>query len=288
MHESGNIWVACVMADTPAEKAGLQSGDIITAVDGISVLDLGYEYASYLISGETGTVVSFDVLRGSEKWEIDVTRGFYTPQTVFAETVKVEDSLYGYIRIIQFEGITLTQFITAMEKLLQAGAEGFIFDVRDNPGGDLGVIVEILDYLLPEGPIVHIHASGKDDATTYYSGKSEIDLPMIVLANENTASAAELFIAALKDYDKAEFVGEQTYGKGCGQTSHPLSDGSVVWVTTFLYSPPFSENYDGVGVQPDYEISLSREWKNTNLFLVPHEEDAPLSMAIDILHEINK
>ena len=288
MHESGNIWVACVMADTPAEKAGLQSGDIITAVDGISVLDLGYEYASYLISGETGTVVSFDVLRGSEEWEIDVTRGFYTPQTVFAETVKVEDSLYGYIRIVQFEGITLTQFITAMEKLLQAGAEGFIFDVRDNPGGDLGVIVEILDYLLPEGPIVHIHASGKDDATTYYSGKSEIDLPMIVLANENTASAAELFIAALKDYDKAEFVGEQTYGKGCGQTSHPLSDGSVVWVTTFLYSPPFSENYDGVGVQPDYEISLSREWKNTNLFLVPHEEDAPLSMAIDILHEINK
>ena len=285
---SDSIFVARVMAGAPAEKAGLKDGDIITAVNGVPVSEIGYDNAVNLIPGEEGTVVSFDVLRGSEEWEIDVTRGTYDPQTVYAETVMVEDNLYGYVHIVQFERTTSEQFVAVMEKLIQAGAEGFIFDVRNNPGGDLWAIVEILDYLLPEGPIVHIYKSGKDDATTYYSGKSEIDLPMIVLANENTASAAELFTAALKDYDKAEFVGEQTYGKGCGQTSHPLSDGSVIWVTSFLYSPPFSENYDGVGVQPDYKISLSREWKNTNLFLVPHEEDAPLSMAIDILHEINK
>ena len=283
-----SIFVARVMSGGPAAQAGLKDGDIITAVNGVSVAEVGYDAAIEMIPGEEGTVVSFDVLRGSEEWEIDVTRGTYDPQTVFAETVKVEDSLYGYLYITQFEGTTSTQFITAMEKLIDAGVEGFVFDVRDNPGGDLWAIVEILDYLLPQGPIIHILETGKDDATTYYSAKSEVDLPMIVLANENTASAAELFTAALRDYQKAEIVGATTFGKGCGQTSHELSDGSVFWVTSFLYSPPFSDNYDGVGIQPDYEISLDEEWKNMNLFLVPHEEDAPLSMAIDILHETNK
>ena len=103
---------------------------------------------------------------------------------------------------------------------------------------------------------------------------------MTVLANENTASAAELFTAALRDYGKAEIVGTKTYGKGCGQSGRMLSDGSVVFLTTFLYSPPYSGNYDGIGILPDHEVELVDKWQNTNLFLVPHEEDNQLLTAV--------
>jgi carboxyl-terminal processing protease len=288
MNEDGNILVARVMKNSPAFVAGLKDGDIITAVDGKKVTEVGYDAAVDLVLGEEGTIVSFDVLRGTETWEIDVTRGSYDPQTVFAETVTVENNLYGYIHIVQFEGTTPRQFIAAADELIKAGVKGFIFDVRDNPGGDLWAIIEILDYLLPKGPIVHIVGKAENDVETYSSNENEIDLPMVVLANENTASAAELFTSALKDYDKAEIVGKKTFGKGCGQTGQFLSDGSVIFITTFLYNPPFSENYDGVGIHPDYEIDLGREWKNVSLFIVPHEEDAPLAKAIDVLHEIVK
>ncbi len=286
MNEDGNILVARVMEDTPAEQAGLKDGDIITAVDGKSVVEVGYEAAVDMVLGEIGKSVSFDVLRDGEAWEIDVVRGSYDPQTIFTETVTVEGELYGYIHIVQFEGTTLMQFTAAMEALIEAGVKGFVFDVRNNPGGDLWAIIRILDYLLPEGPIVHIVSSDEGEAETYSSDASEIDMPMVVLANENTASAAELFTSALKDYDKAEIVGKKTYGKGCGQTGKMLSDTSMIFVTAFLYSPPFSENYDGIGIYPDHEIDIGKEWVNTNLFLVPHEQDAQLSRAIDVLHEM--
>ncbi len=288
MNEDSQILIARVMKDTPAAKAGLREGDIITAVDGNEVLTVGYEAAVDLVLGEIGTTVSFDVLRGAEKLKIDVTRGLYDPQTVFAETVTVENNLYGYIHIIQFEGTTPKQFKSAVEALLEAGAKGLIFDVRDNPGGDLNAIVEILDYLLPEGPIVHIVETDESQNKTYSSDAKEIDLPMVVLANGNTASAAELFTSALKDYEKAEIVGKKTYGKGCGQEGMVLSDGSVVFLTTFLYNPPFSENYDGIGIIPNHEVALDIEWSAMNLMLVPHDKDAQLQKAVDVLHNKTK
>ncbi len=286
MNEDGNILVTRVMDDGPAKKAGLMDGDIITAIDGTSVLSVGYENAVNLVIGERGTTVSFDVLRGKEEWKIDITRGAYDPQTVFAETVTVEGSLYGYLHIVQFERTTPTQFKKAVNALIEAGAEGLIFDVRDNPGGDLYAIIEILDFLLPEGPIVHLVGLDESDNETFTSDADEIDLPMVVLANENTASAAELFTSALKDYDKAMIVGQKTHGKGCGQEGMALSDGSVVFLTTFLYNPPYSENYDGIGIYPDYEIEIGKEWENTNLMLIPHEKDAQLDKAIEVLHEL--
>lgn len=284
MNDDGNILVTRVMQDSPAKRDGLMEGDIITSVDGHAVLDIGYQNAVDLVIGEIGTKVSFEVLRGTEKWEITVTRGTYDPQTVFAETVTVEENLYGYIQIMQFEGTTPTQFISAIEKLMEVGAKGFVFDVRDNPGGDLYAIIEILDYLLPAGPIVHIVGLDESENETFTSDAHSIDLPMVVLANGNTASAAELFTSALKDYEKAEVVGEQTYGKGCGQEGVFLSDGSVIFITTFLYNPPFSENYDGVGITPDHQIYLAREWRSTNILLIPHEEDNQLGKALDVLH----
>ncbi len=286
MNEDGYILVTRVMKNSPALAAGLQEGDIITAIDGQQVLEIGYENAVNLVLGERGTVVSFDVLRGNEEWEIDVTRGQYDPQTVFAETVTREDLLYGYLHIVEFSLSTPAQFEGAVTALIEAGADGLIFDVRDNPGGDLSAIVEMLDFLLPEGPIVHIVSTNESENYTYTSDAEEIDLPMVVLTNGNTASAAELFTSALKDYDKAEIVGEKTYGKGCGQQGMFLSDGSVVFITTFLYNPPFSENYDGVGIIPDVEIRQDKKWNTTNLMLIPHEEDVQLQKGLEVLYEL--
>ncbi|MBQ9748934.1 MAG: S41 family peptidase [Clostridia bacterium] len=283
----GRVVILRVMADSPAEKAGLMQGDIILSVDGTLVEKVGYVAATDLILGEINTEVALSVQRGEETMEVRVMRGQYTPQTVFAETVTVDDTLYGYLYITGFEGTTKSQFISAMNELRSEGAKGLIFDVRSNPGGELEVIVDILDILLPEGPIVHLLEKGKDPFT-YTSDDEEVNLPMVVLTNDGTASAAELFTAALKDYEKAVIVGEKTFGKGCGQVGRPLSDGSVVFITNFLYNPPFSDNYDGVGIVPDHEVELDAEYQSVNVLMVPHDKDAQLAAAINILHEKTK
>ena len=279
---TGEIHIARTMSGSAAERAGIMSGDIITAIDGVRVKEIGYQAAADLIKGEAGSQITLEILRGTETLTVTVVRAQYTPQTVFAETVMHEGKLYGYVYITEFLSVRTTyyQFKNAIDALVEQGVEGLIFDVRNNPGGDLDPIVYILDYLLPEGPIVHLYHEGREKPVTYSSDAQEIDLPMTVLANENTASAAELFTAALRDYGKAEIVGTKTYGKGCGQSGRMLSDGSVVFLTTFLYSPPYSGNYDGIGILPDHEVELVDKWQNTNLFLVPHEEDNQLLTAV--------
>lgn len=279
------LQVVQVMKDSPAKKAGVQIGDIITAIDGIKVLEAGYETAVGMVSGEIGTDVVLTVLRGGETLDLTITRGTYVPETVYGEILEVQGKKLGYVYITEFMSVAVTanQFKDTVRLLMNSGAEGLVFDVRDNPGGDLNAICSILDYLLPAGPIVHISYADSDEVTTMESDPSEIDLPMVVLTNGQTASAAELFTSALRDYEKAETVGHTTYGKGCGQVGEMLSDGSVVFLTNFLYSPPFSENYDGVGIVPDHEVSLSEEWQNKNLFLIPHNEDDQLIKAVEVL-----
>ena len=283
--ESEEIYIAKVMDHSPAKEAGLQDGDIIVAIDGNAVKDVGYEAAIDLVRGEVGSQVSMEVLRGETRLTLTAVRSQYSPQTVYAETVLRDGELFGYVRIVEFLSVQTTyyQFKSAVDALVAADVKGLIFDLRDNGGGDLNAILRILDYLLPKGPIVHMFYAGEEKPITHYSGASEIDLPMVVLANERTASAAELFTSALRDYGKAEIIGKKTFGKGCGQTGAQLSDGSVVFITTFLYNPPYSESYDGIGIYPDHEVDIAEEWKEKNLFLVPHEEDAQLTKAIELI-----
>jgi len=285
LSESGEIRIAKIMDGTPAQKAGLLPGDIITSIDGVKVKEVGYQKAVDLVKGEIGTEVVFEILRAGQTMTVCAVRAVYSPQTVYAETVLRDGELFGYVRIVEFLSVQTTsaQFKQAVDTLVGSGVKGLIFDLRDNGGGDLNAILQILDYLLPEGPLVHIFYAGKDKPVTYSSAAGEIDLPMVVLTNGNTASASELFTSALRDYNKAEIVGNTTFGKGCGQSGTMLSDGSVVFITTFLYNPPFSESYDGIGIHPDHEVNLGEEWKNTNLFLVPHEKDAQLAKAIDVI-----
>lgn len=278
---SEGILVAHVMKDSPAYIAGLKYNDCIVEIDGVSVKSVGYENAVDLVSGEAGTIVNITVIRDGEKKVIPVRRGEYTAETVLYETI-VSDTgkKVGYIRILEFYSVTVSQFKNAVNALISDGCESLVFDVRDNPGGELSAILSILDFLLPEGPIVHILDADKKEIDRYDSDKNEIDMPMAVLANENTASAAELFTSALRDYDKAKIVGTKTYGKGCGQNAYALSNGGYIYVTSFFYNPPFGKNYDGIGIYPNIEIQLSEKYKDKNLFFVPHEDDAQIKAAI--------
>ena len=276
--------VTYVMPKSPADVAGLHSGDEIIAVDGNYISDVGYNKAVDMVTGENGTQVVLKVLRGGKEMDIPVVRGDYTPYTVIhsMKTVTNEGGKsenIGYVKILQFDQITVTQFKTAMEELKNSGCEKFVFDLRDNPGGELNAVVSMLDYLLPEGPIVHILDADKNVTKVYDSDKNEVSGEMVVLTNGNTASAGELFTAALRDYEKATLIGVKTYGKGCGQSFHPLSNGGFITVTSFFYNPPYGENYDGVGIYPDIEVELPKEYKNANTLIIPFESDTQLQAA---------
>lgn len=275
------IRVAHVMAGSPAEKAGLAYGDLIVSVGDKRVEDVGYNDAVDLIG--QGSVVSLVVERNGEMLDISVTKGAYTPETVISSVIEENGEKIGYIRILQFDQVTVSQFKNAVKTLSEGGCEKLIFDLRGNPGGELTAIVEILDYLLPEGPIVHMLDADKNEIEVYKSDKNEVDMPMVVLTNGSTASAAELFTAALRDYEKAVLVGEKTYGKGCGQTYERLSNGGYISITTFFYNPPFGDNYDGIGIYPNIEVALPKEYENENLFFIPYESDTQLKAAVAYL-----
>lgn len=252
--ETGGIRILNVMHDSPALEAGLQVGDVIVKVGGLEVTADTYNTAVNDVAGEAGTELTVTILRNGETFERTLTRRLVRSEAVFLE---MQENNTALIRIYEFTGNAADDFIAAMEKAQKAGATGYVFDVRNNPGGDLGVIVRILDYLLPEGPIVRIVDASGEVVHTYTSDESEIQAPMVVLINENTASAAELFTSALLDYDKCVTVGQTTYGKGVMQNIITLPDGSGIRLTTHYYNPPYSDNYNGVGIPADYELEMA-------------------------------
>ncbi len=280
------IEILAVFPDTPAEEAGIAPGDILLYVgageEKKSVSELGYYKALDLVKGEEGTTASFTILRGTELIDFTVPRREVTSQTVQFHMYSL-DSRVAVIRITQFEKATVEQFKVALSQAQAAGAEAYVFDVRSNPGGELGTITSILDMLLPEGPIIRIEY--KDERYNYSisSDSSYLDAPMAVLCNGSTASAGELFCSALKDYKVATLVGKQTFGKGTMQTLVRLSDGSAVSMTVAYYLPPFSENYHGVGVAPDIECDISDELINVNINKYTDENDNQLKAAVEAL-----
>lgn len=252
--ETGGIRILNVMHDSPALETGLQVGDVIVKVGDLEVTADTYNTAVNDVAGEAGTELTVTILRNDETFERTLTRRLVRSEAVFLE---MQENHTALIRIYEFTGNAADDFIAAMEEAQKAGATGYVFDVRNNPGGDLGVIVKILDYLLPEGPIVRIVDASGEVVHTYTSDESEIQAPMVVLINENTASAAELFTSALLDYDKCVTVGQTTYGKGVMQNIITLPDGSGIRLTTHYYNPPYSDNYNGVGIPADYELEMA-------------------------------
>lgn len=275
------LWVS---EGSPAESAGILPGDILVTADGQSYSTLGYEGFLEAIRGEIGSRLTVGFFRGGESLELlekQLTRSAYVASSV-AYTLAAEGKM-GLVRILSFDEPTPGQFAAAVASLREQGAEALVFDVRDNPGGLLDSVVEILDTLLPAGTICTTR--GTSGEKVYSSDENELDLPMAVLCNENTASAAELFTAALRDYKKAVTVGKTTYGKGVAQSTYALSDGAAVKMTTSYYDPPCGVNYDGVGITPDVEVELSEEAKKTSLLALTEEEDAQLAAAVAALQK---
>ena len=239
--------IIAVTAGGPAEEAGILAGDILTHADGTPLGDLTTADVRNLIMGEKNTSVKLTLLRGEETLELSVMRKVIHSKVAEGQML-TED--IGYVVIHNFHDGAGKETIQQVEKLLEEGAEKIIFDVRNNPGGYVHEMVEALDYLLPEGPLFRsVNYNGKEDVDE--SDAECLEMPMAVLINGNTYSAAEFFAAALVEYDWAVSVGEATCGKGYYQTTIELGDGSAVQLSIGAYTTPKGVNLtEAGGLQP--------------------------------------
>lgn len=275
----GNIRVISVADGSPASAAKVLPDDLITVVGGEKVTDIGYDKAVSMLKGDVGTTAAFTVLRGNKAIPFSIIRKKYDTQTVDWHMI---DHL-GYIKITEFDSNTSSQFAKAIAGVQAKGAKGIVFDLRDNPGGELDSVEGILDSLLPKGPIVSATYKNGKTKVLKYSDDRQLDLPMAVVTNGNTASAAELFTCALKDYKKAESVGEKTYGKGTMQQIFNLSDGSAISISIAKFNPPYSANFNGKGVSPDIPVTLDSA-SASHLYDLGYDQDTQLQAAVQYLN----
>ena len=253
--EDGYIDVVEVVKGGPAERAGIEAGDILTHADGIDLATLTMDETTGIIKGEEGTTVHLTIRRGEITWEMDVKREFFEV-TVASGQMLTED--IGMVTIENFDGRCADETIDAIESLMDQGAKKLIFDVRNNPGGYKRELCAVLDYLLPEGPLFR---------SEYYDGTEQVDesdadcldIPMAVLVNSESISAAEFFAAALDEYEAATVVGTQTIGKGYFQQTYRLSDGSAVGLSVGKYTTPNGVSLTDVGITPDVVVEVSEE-----------------------------
>jgi len=277
--KSGYLYIYSVSAGSSAETAGLLAGDTIVKIDGADVAEMGYEAALKAMRGTAGDSVALTVHRSGEEINFSVTRQNITINSVDYEII---GNQIGYIRIEQFNANTDELFILALNNLTSSSITGLIVDVRHNSGGQLASAAKILDRLLPEGDIVS--ATYKDNKTKllYQSDAEELNLPMIVLVDNQTASVAELFAAALKDYKKADLVGVTTYGKGTLQETFPLNDGSAITLSVATMNPPKSANFEGTGIRPNYEVN-NNYTSDFDFYTLTRETDNQLKKAMEII-----
>lgn len=243
--------IIAVEPDGPAAEAGICAGDILTQAEGTPLGELTIAEVKGLIMGEKNTQVMLTLLRGQQTMEVSVTRRVIRSRTAEGQML---DGNIGLVTIKNFYSHSAEETIGEVEKLTEQGAKMLIFDVRNNPGGYVHEMVKLLDYLLPEGPLFRsVSYTGKE--TVEQSDAACLELPMAVLINGNTYSAAEFFAAALSEYDWAVTVGEQTCGKGYYQTTIELGDGSAVALSTGKYSTPNGVNLaETGGLMPDIPV----------------------------------
>ncbi len=261
----GTITVDSVEPDSPAQKAGVLPGDLIVAVDGTRIEDVGVEALINLVRGEVGTEVTVTVRRGETEIPLTAVREQITETTVALSYL--EEGSIAYIRIKGFKSNTAAQFIDAIQKVEASEAKAIIFDLCGNPGGSLDTTVQMLSYLVPDGTRIASFSAflGPIDASSGESSEYEktdhvLNLPVAVTVNRYSASASELFTQALKDYTEmgildAAVLGEVTYKKGVMQSTIPFTNGGTLTLTTALYNPPSGNNFNGVGVMPDIPVA---------------------------------
>ncbi len=275
-----DIYTITALTDEgPAQQAGIGINDIIRAVEGKELEGVSQNELVSMVRGEVGTEVTLTIEKQSGEVK-DYTlerQEIYTPDI----TSEMLEGNIGFIRIDAFDKGAEQEFETHLQSLVDAGAKALIFDVRVNGGGYADVMSEMLDKLLPKGMIISMtDKNGNTDEN--YSDDECVGLPMAVLTNRYSISAAEFFAAAIQEYGVGTVVGEETGGKGYAQTMMPLSDGSALNISTYRYYTPKGNTLAETGVTPDVEVALEEE-KLQDFYSLEKEEDTQLQKAIEIL-----
>lgn len=277
--EKGKIQVLAPIKGSPAEKAGIQAGDIILTVDGVDYSADEMTIASNKIKGEEGTTVTIEVLRGTETKKYELKREKVKVNQVEG---KVLSNNIGYINFTSFDETTADDFKAKFEELNKQGIKSLIIDLRNNGGGIVDQALQIADYVADKDSVL-LYEVDKNNKETVKKAKTDpiINMPIIILTNENTASASEILAGALKDLGKAKTVGTTTYGKGVIQQILKLSDGSGLKVTIEEYQTPNRSKIHKIGIAPDEEVKLPDSV--TNVLNVTESEDTQLQKAIEML-----
>ncbi len=278
--EEGRVSVVRVFENCPGAEAGILPNDYIVKVGDVEVTGMDLNEVVSYIKGEEGSTVHITVFRESdnEYHEMDVERRNVENPTVEHEML---DNKVGYLQITEFDEVTVSQFQEAIKDLESQGMEGLIVDVRSNPGGLLSSVVEILQGILPEGTIVYTQDKNGEGETYTSEGKSPFTKPMAVLINGNSASAAEIFSGAIKDYKVGTLIGTTTFGKGIVQTVLPLSDGSALKMTVSRYYTPSGICIHGTGIAPDIEVTLDEALQRQ--ITIEKSQDTQLQKAIEVI-----
>ena len=277
--EANKIMVLSPIKGSPAEKAGLQPGDYIIAVDGVTYTGEQMTEASNKIKGETGTTVKLQIQRKDETLDIELTRENIKVNPVEGEVL---ENNIGYIEFSSFDDGTAEEFKMKFKELKGKGIKSLIIDLRNNGGGIVDEALEIANYILDKDSVI-LYEVDKNNNETVEKTTDEpiINMPIVILTNENTASSSEILAGALKDHKKATIVGEKTYGKGVIQRLLTLPDGSGLKITSEKYLTPNRTEINKVGIEPDEKVELPETV--TNILNVEKTEDTQLQKAIEIL-----
>ncbi|MCI6497304.1 S41 family peptidase [Lachnospiraceae bacterium HCP1S3_C3] len=270
--ENGEITIATVFDDTPAKEAGIQEDDVIVAVDGNDMTGKSSQDVVSMIKGKTDGTVTITVMRNGEKLDLQVEIRKVERPTVANHMM---DGNIGYIKLSEFDGVSTSQFSEALNELKDQGMEKLVIDIRDNPGGRLDVVCDLLDLFVDKDKLIVYTKDkngNKQEEYTRYDASVK-DIPISIIVNGNSASAAEVFTGVMQDYGLAKIVGTQTFGKGIVQKILDMGDGSAVKLTVSKYYLPNDENIHGQGITPDYVIDAD---ENT-------EEDVQLNKAVEVL-----
>ena len=271
------ITIVNVFDNSPAKEGGLLAGDIIYKIDGEEVTGTDLDVlVKTKIRGVEGSSFTMTVIRGDDRKQIDLnlTRRSIEIQTV---TSKMLNDGIGYVAVSQFDALTSEQFKSNIESLKSQGMKKLIVDLRGNPGGLLDQVVDMLDYILPEGLVLYTEDKNGNKEEYYAKNPNELKIPMAVLVNENSASASEVFTATFKDFKWGKVVGKTTFGKGIVQNVLPLGDGTAVKITTQHYYPPSGYDLHKVGIKPDVDVDLN------DGAVIGSDSDNQLGKAVEIL-----
>ena len=279
-NKNGGVQIAECYEGGPGAEAGLQTGDVITAINDTDVTDMELSDVVSMIRENKDKTIVLTVLRENEdsSREISVDVTDVELPSVSGEMI---DESTGYIQITQFTGVTPQQYKDTFAELKDKGMERLVIDLRDNPGGLLTSVCDILREILPEGLIVYTEDKYGNREEETCDGKNKLDMPLAVLVNENSASASEIFAGAVQDHGVGTIVGTTTYGKGVVQELRQLSDGSAVKLTVSNYYTPNGNSINKVGIKPDVEVKLASVLLNKDE--ITHEEDNQLQKALNVI-----